>query len=153
MMAAAVLAIAAPAWAGSGEKCSAANAQDCLSHYSAMRTKGWVGLDLDKANKEAMVVTGVTAGSPAAKAGFKTGDILVALNGAKFSDYEAVKAAKGAWTPGAKVSYTVKRGSSEKQLEVTLAKMPEEVFARMIGAHMIEEHMAALDAASVDSKD
>jgi hypothetical protein len=31
--------------------------------------------------------------------------------------------------------------------------MPEEVFAQMIGAHMIEDHMAALDAASVDSKD
>jgi S1-C subfamily serine protease len=152
MMAAAVLAIAAPAWAGSGEKCTA-NAQDCLSHWSAKRTTGWVGLNFDKTNKEAMVISSVVAGSPAEKAGFKSGDMLVALNGANLRDKEAVKAAKGSWTPGSKVTYTVKRGTSEKKLEVTLAKMPEDVFAQMIGAHMLEDHMAALDAASVDSKD
>ena len=152
MTAALALALAVPAWAGHDGKCTQ-SAQDCLNHYSAMKDRGWVGLEFDDKNKDAKVVTKVVEGSPAEKAGFKTGDILVALNGANLSDYQAVKAAKGSWTPGSKVTYTVKRGTSEKQLAVVLGKMPESVYAQMVGAHMISDHMASLDAASADTKD
>lgn len=141
-------AVAVPAFAGHGEKCTQ-DAQACLSHYSAYKDKGWVGIELDKSG-EAMVVKAVVATSPASKAGFQVGDQLVAMNGAKYGDKEAMKKVQGDWKAGQEVSYTVLRKGVEKKLAVTLGAMPEDVFAKMVGAHMISDHMAA--AQSADAK-
>ncbi len=151
MMAALVLALAVPAWAGSGEKCTAST-QECLDHMAAKKDKGWVGFSIDKNEAGTMVVKSVVKGSPAEKAGFKVGDQLVALNGANFTDYEAVKAAKGTWMPGSKVTYTVKRASAEKSMAVVLAPMPADVYAQMVGEHLIADHQVAANAPTADAK-
>ena len=141
------VALAAPAFAGSGEKCTQ-NTQTCLNYMSKNKDKGWVGLEYDKAADGAVSVKAVTAGGPAATAGFEVGDILVAMNGAKMSDKDAMKKAKGEWKVGQSVSYTVMRAGAEKQMAITLDKMPEPVYASMVGSHMLENHvvMATADA-------
>jgi predicted metalloprotease with PDZ domain len=155
LLSAALLMVAVPAFAG-GEKC-AADAQACLNHWSGNKAGGWLGADMDKSTPGVYKVKGVTAESPAAAAGFKVGDVLVAINGANLSDKEAVKKAKGSWKAGQAVTYTVQRAGTEKQLAVTLAKTPDAVFATMLGTHMLEHHMgtatAAADAEAAHSHD
>ena len=145
VVAALMTALAVPALAGSGETCTY-DTQTCLNHMSKMKDTGWAGLQYDKAEDGTMTVKAVTASSPAYSSGFKVGDVLVALNGAKLSDKEAVKKAKGDWKVGQTVTYTVKRAGAEKQIAVTLATMPEEVFASMVGSHMLENHVVTTTA-------
>jgi S1-C subfamily serine protease len=108
---------------------------------AAVRTRGWAGLELDTSKNGAMSVTSVVAGSPAEAAGFKTGDLLMALNGIKFSDEkskDSLYALKKTLVPGARVTYTVQRGGVEQRVLVTLAPMPETVRAASVGEHMLE---------------
>lgn len=123
-----------------GAKCSAST-QDCLNHMSAMKGRGWMGIEMDHNAEGAMFVKKVVPGSPAEKAGFAEGDVLVALNGASMSDESAVAKARGEWAVGQEVAYTIKRGGEEKSLTVALAAMPEDVYDRMVGHHMISDHM------------
>jgi len=146
-----LIAATVPALAGKGEKCTA-DAQTCLNHFSSYKEKGWNGMKAEANDKGDKVVTSVAAGSPAEKAGFRVGDVLVSLNGAKMSDKEAVKKAKGEWKVGSQVTYTVLRGQTEQQIAVTLAPMPEAVYAETVGQHMIENHMTAASTASAESK-
>lgn len=146
-----LIAVAVPAFAGKGEKCTA-DAQTCLNQFSAYKDKGWHGIKSEMNDKGEMVVKTVYVGSPAEKAGFQVGDVLVSVNGAKMSDKEAVKKAKGEWKVGSQVTYSVLRGGTEQPIAVTLAPMPEEVYASMVGQHMIENHMAAASTATAESK-
>lgn len=145
-MALAMLVGAVPAFAG-GEKCTAADAQACLNHMSAMKDRGWVGLEFDKTDAAVVKVKAITPGSPAEKAGFAVGDVLVAINGANLADKEAMKKAKGEWKVGQVVAYTVKREGADKELKATLDPMPEAVFASMIGSHMLDAHLSVATAA------
>lgn len=148
-----VAALAVPALAGHGEKCTY-DTQACLDHWSKKMDKGYVGLQYDKAEDGTFTVKSVYPGSPAATAGFLVGDVVVAVNGAKLGDKEAVKKATGEWKIGQSVTYTVQRSGAEKKIAVTLARMPEEVFASMVGSHMLENHVitATADAKPADKK-
>src|SRR5262245_40983388 len=86
-----MVALAVPAFAGA--KCEAADAQACLNQMSALKDKGWMGLDLDKSDMTAVKVKAITPGSPASKAGFAVGDVVVAINGASLADKEALQKA------------------------------------------------------------
>ncbi|OGF08776.1 MAG: hypothetical protein A2W00_13490 [Candidatus Eisenbacteria bacterium RBG_16_71_46] len=145
LAAAVVLVTAVPVVAGEGEKCTA-SAQECLDHMGAYKQKGWMGIEMDKNAQGALVVSRVVEGSPAAKAGIKAGDVLVSRNGIKLADSEAIKQDKDSWKVGAQVSYIVLRDKAEKTVKVTLGEMPENVFAEMVGKHMIHDHMAAATA-------
>ena len=136
-----LVASSVPSFAGSGGKCTA-DTQTCLNGFGKYHEKGWLGVTFEPAEKGDQVVKAVTPGSPAEKAGFKAGDVMVTLNGAKVSDKEAMKKAKGEWKVGSQVTYTVLRDKAEVTLTAALAPMPEEVFAAMIGKHMIENHMS-----------
>src|SRR5688572_29622234 len=124
VVAALALVVALPAWAGSGEKCSA-DAQTCLNHLSAKKSMGWLGVELDtsKSENNAMVVKLVVDKRPSDEAGVRAGDILVALNGAPMADADAVKKAKGDWKVGQKVTYTIQREGKSKDLVVTLGTL------------------------------
>ena len=144
LLAALLVVPAVPALAGSGEKCKA-DVQSCLDKHAQVRERGWVGIMYEMNDKSQMTVKSVTADSPAEKAGLRAGDVIVALNGVKFSNEEGMKkeTAKGVWKPGQQVTYTLLRDGAETPVEVTLGTMPEEVFATMVGLHMIEHHMHA----------
>ena len=108
------LALSAAAFAG-GENCEKAahNAKMAASH-------GWLGIETDKAH----TVVAVAAGSPAEKAGFQKGDVVLALNGVPLSDTAKVKEAKAHCNVGKTVTYTIQRGGAQQTLTATLAAAP-----------------------------
>jgi S1-C subfamily serine protease len=129
--------------AGEGGECEQ-SAEACLAYFANKADSyGWVGIELDR-NEETgvMMVSRVVEESPAVKAGFKEGDVLFALNGVELSDEnkEKLKAAKGDWTPGTEVTYTIKRKGKSKELSVTLAEVPRDVLAQWVGNHMLDSH-------------
>ena len=148
MVAVFVVALAAPAFAGSGGKCTQPT-QVCLNHWAKGKDKGWAGMQFDEASGTTTVKS-ITAGSPAATAGFEVGDVLMTINGIKPADKEALKKAKGEWKVGQTVSYVVTRAGAEKPLTVTLAPMPPEVFASLVGSHMLESHVSTAVAEVVE---
>lgn len=150
LLSAALVMLAMPVFAGSGEKCSQST-QACLNHWSSGKDMGWTGLELDKSVEGVVKVKAVTPESPAAAAGFQPGDVLLTLNGVKMSDKAAMKKAKGSWKAGQSVTYTVDRAGTEQTLAVTLSRTPELVYASMLGSHMMENH-AASASASADAK-
>jgi C-terminal processing protease CtpA/Prc len=152
LLPAALLVLAPAVMAGHDHYKCTKSTQDCLNEMSAsLKTSGWVGIELDKSEDGQMLVKRVVAGSPAEQAGFREGDVLVALQGLKFDDdsnKEALKAAKKAMAPGKQVTYTVQRAGAEKKLTATLAAVPQEVLAQWIGNHM----MAHADNTAVAQK-
>ena len=109
------LSLSAAVWAG-GEKC------DHEAHNAKMAAgaHGWLGIETDKAH----TVVAVAAGSPAEKAGFQKGDVVLALNGAPLSDAAKVKEAKAHCNIGKTVTYTIQRGGAQQTLTATLAAAP-----------------------------
>ena len=148
--------LAAPlaAWAGEGSyrKCPEPT-QSCLDHMVAkLKGRGWLGIEYDdKDGPKAVKITRVIPGSPADKAGFKAGDVLVSVNGARFADNTedrcaTCEATKKEWTPGHKVRYVIERGSRTLTLQPTLAPLPPDVMAQIIGMHMLEHVQPVSDA-------
>ena len=89
-----IVSVAAPAFAGDHAKKCGDDTQACLNKMVAkLKARGWVGVELDKSEKKegAYVVSMVNPDSPAMKAGIKTGDILVAMNGIPLGDEKSKK--------------------------------------------------------------
>lgn len=118
------LIVAGQAFAG-GAECAKRDAA------AAKAKHGWLGLEMDK-SAAGYVVTGVTANSPAATAGFQKGDVLTALNGVALTEanQEALKKVKAGLAVGSRVTYTVKRAGAERQIAATLGEVPKQVLAQ-----------------------
>lgn len=130
------------AFAGGDHKCDK-SAQDCLDQMAAhLKEKGWLGIETEKTDHGAYAVSAVTAGSPAEAAGFRTGDVLLAINGADIyaEDKTELKKVKQSLGPGSEVHYTVKRAGQKTQLAATLSPVPDAVLAQWIGEHMLDQH-------------
>lgn len=122
--AALALAVSVPAFAG-GAHCSGATA-------ASTKSAAWAGAWFERAASGTVTVAEVAKGSPAAKAGLKSGDIVLAVNGYDLSDSEAraACASKAACTVGSTVTYTVQRNGSSKDVKLKLAKMPADATKR-----------------------
>ena len=98
-----VLAAGSTAAFAGGAACAEKHTQ---ASYAEMEKKyaahGWLGVETEKVADGRYAVKSVALGSPAEKAGFQKGDVMVALNGARFgdADKEKVKAAKASLAPG-----------------------------------------------------
>jgi C-terminal processing protease CtpA/Prc len=127
----------------SSHKGCTATKEECLKHMAEAKNHGWLGIKYDNTEDGTTVVQDVVKGSPAEKAGFKSGDVLYALNGIPMNEANAdrVKATWKTLQPGSTVSYTVKRAGASKDLTATLGKMPDEVYEAMVAEHM-KEHVA-----------
>jgi predicted metalloprotease with PDZ domain len=119
--------------------------QTCLNKMAAkLKTTGWLGIEYEnREGPDRMKIVKVVSGSPAEDAGFRVGDVLVSINGAEFADNDedecaTCKAMKGIWKPGANVEYVVRRGDQEVALSPTLASLPPDVMAMMLGMHIVE---------------
>lgn len=69
-------------------------------------------------------VTDITMGSPADKAGFASGDIITAINGAAMTTDSKTKFVIATISPGTKTQFTILRGKDKLTLEATLTKAP-----------------------------
>ena len=130
------LAMAVPAFAGgahcSGAKSSAVTADAKASCASKNTNTAWAGAWLQRDEYGIVTVADVAKGSPAAKSGLKSGDVVLAVNGYDLSDSEAraMCASKAECNVGSTVTYTVQRGKSTKDLKLKLEKMPSNATER-----------------------
>ncbi|TAM77816.1 MAG: PDZ domain-containing protein [Chloroflexota bacterium] len=67
----------------------------------------------------------VQAGSPAAQAGIKDGDIITAVDGAAIDGTHPLVELLAQFAPGTKVTLTIERGSVQLELPVTLGTRPQ----------------------------
>jgi serine protease Do len=72
------------------------------------------------------LVNEVQPASPAASAGVRRGDVIVAFNGATVADSNALRNSIARTQPGTPVTFTVVRDGRELQLSATLAELPVE---------------------------
>jgi serine protease Do len=72
------------------------------------------------------LVNEVRPGGPAAGAGVRRGDVIVAFNGAPVGDYNSFRNMVARVQPGTPVTFTVLRDGRELQLRATLAELPVE---------------------------
>ena len=78
---------------------------------------------------EGVLVAEVTPGSPAAKAGMKSGDVIRRFNGKEVSDSRHLKLAVGACAPNSKVPVDIIRNGDHRTLQVQLGTLPGEEVA------------------------
>lgn len=146
-----LLTIAAPGFADCGsahaadekKRCSA-SAEVCIRAMAdKLSQRGWVGIEMTEQDGAGRpVVTGIVAGSPAERAGFERGDVLISFNGVSHEEgEEAVNAeVQRAAVPGKTITIGVERDGRPVDLEVTLGRIPEYLLAQWVGQHMLEGH-------------
>jgi len=141
-------AAAVTALAGERHACTAST-QECLDYMKAhLSGRGWVGIEYEQ---DDMKVVRVIEGSPAQRAGFRKGDVLVGVNGVDFvaeNHDRLMKMQETLMKPGNNVTYTVRRAGKLKSLDVRLVKVPEEVLAQWVGSHMLKDHATDVKIAS-----
>jgi len=76
------------------------------------------------------LVAGVTPGSPAEKAGVKSGDLITAFNGKPVTDSRNLKLQVGVTIPGSAVPMMVLRDGKSTSLSVTVKELPGEKLAQ-----------------------
>jgi serine protease Do len=84
----------------------------------------------DMKDTKGALVSEVTPNSPAAKAGIKSGDVIVEFNGKPVQDSRHLKLAVGTTSPGTKAPLKVLRDGKEKELNVTLKELPGDQLAK-----------------------
>jgi len=82
------------------------------------------GLGLDEA--KGAIVARVEDGSPAEKAGIKSGDAILAVDGQEVKNARELARDIAGFAPGQTVDVTVWRGGEKSEISVTLTKMPGE---------------------------
>ena len=94
-------------------------------------TRGWMGVQiqpitaeiadsLGMKTRDGALVVEAQEGSPAAKAGIMSGDVITAVNGTAVKDARDLAKVIGAMSPGTTAKLTVWRNGEEKSLSVTL---------------------------------
>ena len=90
------------------------------------------GIDADLASSLNMssargsIVTSVTAGGPADRAGIKRGDVITAINDHPVADNNVARNEIAKLAPGSTASVTVVRNGREQNLQATLAELPDQ---------------------------
>ncbi len=72
---------------------------------------------------EGVLIAQVTDGSPAAQAGLKQGDVVIAYRGAKVTDVGEFRNRVSLTPPGSRVDLTILRDGQKKVLKVTIGKL------------------------------
>jgi len=72
-----------------------------------------------------VLVTKVVDGTPAASAGFHTGDVLMAVNGTTIDNGQTLGGLIQQYHVGDSVPFTVRRGTDTIKLQATLTERPK----------------------------
>ena len=134
------LAVAIPAFAG-GANCDGSK-EEVAMMKTKLANKPWLGVEYNKTDDGYYSIKSVHDGSPADQAGFQKGDVLLVMEGVKYS--KANKAAmKEVWAkvaPGSEVEYVVKRDGAKIKLDATLTHVPADLQKKWITEHMSNAH-------------
>jgi serine protease Do len=98
-------------------------------------SRGWLGVKIQNIDDDTAASLGlteakgalvneVTAGGPAADAGLKNGDAILAVNGNKVSDSRDLARQIAGYAPNTKVDVSVLRGQKEQTVSVKLGNFP-----------------------------
>jgi serine protease Do len=82
---------------------------------------------------EGVLVADVTKGSPAAKAGLKRGDVILALNGRPMTDPGQLRNTVAMSAPGTKVPLEILRDNKKREVTVELGELSREQTAARTG--------------------
>ena len=139
------LAVAVPALAG-GEECRRDAKASHAEKIAQMKHSGWSGFEAEEAER-GYVVTVVRPDSPAAEAGIRKGDRLVAYQGIAIAEenHDKLKKAKKSRHVGAEVTYTFERDGSTREVDLVLAEVPDAVLAEWRSEAEAEETVASID--------
>jgi predicted metalloprotease with PDZ domain len=113
---------------------------ECLTRFSHMRERPWLGawVDSDSVTGDRNI-SKLMDDSPATRAGLRPGDVLKSIGGVPPATWFAGKAG---WKTGDHARIDVVREGKPVALELTLTPIPEEVLAQIMGAHVLEGHIA-----------
>ncbi|MGA8695881.1 MAG: Do family serine endopeptidase [Xanthobacteraceae bacterium] len=100
-------------------------------------TRGWLGVQIQPVTADIADSLGLKkaagamvdepqSGSPAAKAGIQSGDVITAVNGAPVKDARELARAIGTMAPDTSVKLDIVRNSEPRTITVTLAQMANE---------------------------
>jgi serine protease Do len=100
-------------------------------------TRGWLGVQIQPVTAsiaeslgmkkaEGAIVAEPQSGSPAAKAGILSGDVITAVNGTPVKDARELARTIGALAPNATVTLDLIRNGEPKTISLTLAEMPNQ---------------------------
>jgi serine protease Do len=104
-------------------------------------TRGWIGVQIQPVTAdiadslglkqaEGALVAEPQAGSPAAKAGIKSGDVILSLNGEPVRDARTLARRISSMAPGTSIKLGVYSGAKEEQLSLVLGELPKDRQAR-----------------------
>ncbi len=107
-----------------------------------MAAKPWLGVEYEKAEKSYFKIDKVVANSPAEKAGFQAGDVILSMSGVDYTKANK-KALKAAWaevSPGSDADFVVKRAGEKVALTATLEHIPSDLQTQWIAEYMNENY-------------
>jgi putative serine protease PepD len=84
----------------------------------------YLGVTINTASTHGAKVVCVVNGGPADSAGVQAGDVITAVDAQSIASPDALTANLSSRAPGDKVTLTIERGGSTKQIEVTLGSQP-----------------------------
>jgi serine protease Do len=98
-------------------------------------TRGWLGVQsqpvtkgiadsLGMKNTEGAMVDGPQSGSPAARAGIQSGDVITALNGTPVKDSRDLARRVATMAPGSSAKIDILRNGESRMLSVVLGELP-----------------------------
>jgi S1-C subfamily serine protease len=88
---------------------------------------GFIGIDFGEATAAPLTIEHVISGSGAEKAGLKPGDVVVAAGAARNPDLAALGVVVKGTKPGDELVMTIRRGTEDIQMRVTLISFAEQV--------------------------
>ena len=127
-------------------------------------TRGWIGVTLQEVTQDlarsfnleqprGALVAEVNATGPAAKAGLKAGDIIIAYAEKPVQDSADLPPLVGATKPGASRTLTVIREGKEQELTVTLGQLPDKDRKQQLADNAPNESGPRLNIAVGDAPD
>jgi serine protease Do len=110
-----------------------------IKHGKVVR--GWLGVSIQNLTPElakslgiketeGALIAGIESNSPADKAGFKRGDLVIALDGKKIIDSTSLRNMVSATAPGKKVDFKIIREGKEQTITATLGEYKEKKIAK-----------------------
>jgi Do/DeqQ family serine protease len=85
-----------------------------------------IAQSLGLAHPEGVLLKDVTPGSPAARAGLRQGDVVIAVDGHEVDDPDALRYRVATLSLGAQARFSVWRGGAHREAGVTVAAPPDE---------------------------